>query len=544
MGSNTEYGMKLKMKHIHIAFLGIVFLQMLFALFLGYKKEGYYIDELWSYGLANSYQMPHLQETEGYMGNWHQPDFYEHYLMVEPEETFAWESVYSNQEKDVHPPLFYFLLHSICSLFPGKFSKWYGLVINYFFFAGILFLLYVLSGILFGKTSFIRLLAVIVYGISAGALSGVMYIRMYMMLIFFSLLFAVLVRYVMTTEGKRYKGNLAGLTLTCMAGGMTQYYFLIFAFFMSVCYVFWRFLRKEWRKAFSYCLSVWLGLGLDVLVFPALLQHILTGERGQESFANATGGFSVFWMRLQSYIRIVADAFFMGKVWWLFASGFIAFLCVVIFLLSKQWKNDTAGRMTAIYICFLALSVSAYFLLVAQISTDIADRYQFLIYPSIVLIILYPIIEACHLLHKEFLIWIMIAGYIFCCLFSYGNGTGRIGYLYPGYQDALQLMETKYDKAPGVYVTKGDHLVINNCLFLSKQKMTYTLSIEELTKLPAVLESLKTQDFDVAEDELVLYVDIYYEEDETAQKVCELLGYNQTEHLYDNIYTQIYILTK
>lgn len=529
---------------VHFVFLGIVFLHMIFAVYLGSEKEGYYIDELWSYGLANSYKMPHLQEMEGYMGNWHEPDFYEQYLVVGPEETFAWESVYSNQEKDVHPPLFYFLLHSICSLFPGEFSKWYGLVINYAFFIGILFLLYLLSGTLFGKANFTRLLTVIIYGISAGALSGVMYIRMYMMLVFFTLLFAVLVRYAMTTEGKNHKWNLAGLTLTCMAGGMTQYYFLIFAFFISVCYVFWRLLRKEWRKAFFYSLSVWLGLGLDILVFPALLQHILVGEKGQESFANTVGGFSVFWMRLQNYIRIVADAFFMGKVVWLIAAGLIAFCCAVIFLLSKQWRNDPDGKTAVIYICFLAISVSAYFLLIVQISTDIVDRYQFLIYPFIVLIILYPIIEVCRLFHKGFLVWIMLAGYIFCCFLSYGNGTGKIAYLYPGYQDALQLLEISYDNAPGVYVTKGDHLVINNCLFLSKQKMTYALSIEELTKLPAALKSLKMQDSDVSEDELVLYVDIYYQEDETAQKVCELLGYHQTEHLYDNMFTQIYILKK
>lgn len=530
--------------YIHFAFLGIVFFHIIIAVYLGYEKEGYYIDELWSYGLANSYKMPYLQEVEGYMGNWHQPDFYEHYLMVEPEETFAWESVYSNQEKDVHPPLFYFLLHGICSLFPGKFSKWYGLVINYIFFVGILFLLYVLSGILFGKASFIRLIAVIVYGISAGALSGVVYIRMYMMLVFFALLFACLVRCAMTAEGQKYKWNLVGLALTCMAGGMTQYYFLIFVFFLSACYVSWRLLRKEWRKAFFYSLAVLLGLGLDILVFPAMLQHILVGEKGQESFANTMGGFPVFWMRLQNYVRIAADGFSMGKVGWLFAAGLFASFCAVIFLLSKQWRNDPDGRITVIFICFLVISVSAYFLLIVQISTDIVDRYQFLIYPFIVLVILYPIIEACRLFHKEFPVWIILAGYIFCCFFFYGNGTAKIAYLYPGYQDALQLMEIRYDNTPGVYVTKGDHLVINNCLFLSKQKMTYALSIEELAKLPAELESLKMHYPDTAEDELVLYVDIYYEEDETAREVCELLGYNQTEHLYNNMFTQIYILTK
>lgn len=531
--------------HIWIIFFIIVCLLTALAVNFGYRKEGYYIDELWSYGLANSYETPFLQEMEGYMETWHQPNFYEQYLTVEPSRTFAWSAVYSNQMRDVHPPLYYILLHGISSFFPGEFSKWYGLLINLLFYVGTLFLLFELGGIFDrSKKSYARLLVPVLYGVSAGALSNVVYIRMYMMLTCITVLFAVLVWHAMIKEGIDYKINLVLLMTVSTAGILTQYYFLIFAFFLSACYVSWRFLRKEWGKALSYALSVWLGIGLGILIFPALLQHILVGDKARESLANAKGGFTVFFERLISYARILTRAFWGGRVIWLCVSLLSVLVCVAILMVSGYWKNIWIGEPAKIYMCFMALSVCAYFLVVVQISTDIVDRYQFPIYPFISLLMLYPVVEVCRLFRKEFLVGILTGGYVFCCLFSYGKGNDMVSYLYLGYRDALRVMETEYSATPGIYVTKGDHLVIGNCLFLSKQKMTYTLTIEEL---PTLFEKMKSPEVKLsgeAEDELILYVDIYYQEDETAKEVCRLLEYREVTHLYDNQFTQIYVLKK
>ena len=44
------------------------------------------------------------------------------YLVIEKNDIFNYFSVYYNQARDVHPPLFYFLVHFISSLFYGIFS--------------------------------------------------------------------------------------------------------------------------------------------------------------------------------------------------------------------------------------------------------------------------------------------------------------------------------------------------------------------------------------------------------------------------------------
>ena len=180
----------------------LLLLQLLAALYWGFQKEGYYIDELWSYGLANSRETPFLQDKAGYMNAWHGPEFYGEYLTVDPGEWFDFRSVYENQAQDVHPPFYYLLLHTVCSVFAGEFSKWFGLAINLCFFAGILWLLFAIGGKLLGRENPARLLPPLLYGFSGGALSMVVYIRMYAMLTFWVLLFTLLVFASMEARGK------------------------------------------------------------------------------------------------------------------------------------------------------------------------------------------------------------------------------------------------------------------------------------------------------------------------------------------------------
>lgn len=45
------------------------------------------------------------------------------YVMVAENERFDYATVYYNQTQDVHPPLYYFFLHTVCSAVPRKLYK-------------------------------------------------------------------------------------------------------------------------------------------------------------------------------------------------------------------------------------------------------------------------------------------------------------------------------------------------------------------------------------------------------------------------------------
>ena len=93
----------------HAALLAVlVIISAACFLFAG-RKEGMFIDEIYSYGLANSYYAPFVTDLKDgdmldkVMTRQELVD----YLSVGEGDGFAFGSVYYNQIRDVHPPLYY-----------------------------------------------------------------------------------------------------------------------------------------------------------------------------------------------------------------------------------------------------------------------------------------------------------------------------------------------------------------------------------------------------------------------------------------------------
>ena len=206
--------------------------------YYGSRKEGYHIDEVYSYGLANSEYLPFMHFGEsGYdvkdwmleygagesfkelftnlwkdyqilkecgfkwresviyqdyltaqansadtrTSTWVSGQDYLDYVAVSESNTFNYASVYYNQRGDVHPPLYYIALHTVCSYFPGIFSPWFGLVINILFLGLTLAILYrMVRDYLGGEMT--ALIVTAVYGLSYGMMSTAMFLRMYALL--------------------------------------------------------------------------------------------------------------------------------------------------------------------------------------------------------------------------------------------------------------------------------------------------------------------------------------------------------------------------
>lgn len=513
---------------------------MINALYWCARKEGFYIDELWSYGLSNSYYCPYLNQKENYMNSWHQPPFYEDYLTVERGEAFSYDSVYDNQVHDVHPPCYYILLHTVCSLFPGRFSKWFGLTINLLFFCGSVYLLYQISGIILGKKRMTGLIPPLLYGLSMGAVSTLIYIRMYMLLTFWALLFVFLSFLLIETKDNNKKRILllTGIGLTMSAGFLTQYYFLIFAFFFTAGYVIWNVFARQWHRAAEYLTAVIAGIAGGVLVFPASIHHILEGQQGKRAFSNAYHNIPIFLNRWKQYLNTVISEFWGNghrkQVMILFI--LLILLTAAIYSAKKnKLKLSVCNTVPKTEALILLFTVAGYFSLIVQISPEITDRYQFIIYPFCVLLGVSITAYLFRLLGREHFIWIAAA----CCLFLMPGAyrTQPVPYVYEGYQEVVDKLEADYKNVPGIYVTAGDHLLINNCIFLAKQDMTYSLTIEQLNEIPEICKENRT-------GQLVLYVDIYYDEQQTAEQVAELLEYRSCSLLYDNTFTRIFLLSQ
>ncbi len=164
-----------------VVFITIVLILCGLMTFYMSKKEGFHEDEMFTYGSSNcTYDnlfQPHGKEdtfnkiarnyiiVEGNIGKtienawyyfthqdewnklfseisskeypvWKTREEARDYLTVSPNERFSYASVYYNQARDVHPPLYCILNHTVCSFFPDTFSKYFFFSISLVFFAG------------------------------------------------------------------------------------------------------------------------------------------------------------------------------------------------------------------------------------------------------------------------------------------------------------------------------------------------------------------------------------------------------------------------
>ena len=121
-------------KWIFCTILFLIFVSIFFAIL----KAGYFVDETYSYAVANSTYGPDIynQFPDNIISDkiLTKSDFYS-YLTVDPGQQFDYAGVIYSAGLDTLPPLYYLILHTICSFFPAVFSKWFGLIINIFFHA-------------------------------------------------------------------------------------------------------------------------------------------------------------------------------------------------------------------------------------------------------------------------------------------------------------------------------------------------------------------------------------------------------------------------
>ena len=155
----------------------IVILGILLIVLFGNVKEGYFIDELYSYGLSNAEYKTDISDYDIYnteLKNSNESPFFK-YMTVGENERFNYISVYKNQIRDVHPPLYYMILNTVCSLTPNVFNKWSGIGINLAIYIGIMLIFYTICKEVYQNKN-LSLIACLVYTISAASIGMNIYI--------------------------------------------------------------------------------------------------------------------------------------------------------------------------------------------------------------------------------------------------------------------------------------------------------------------------------------------------------------------------------
>ena len=349
----------------------VILLQVIVILFVGAHKQEYFIDEIYSYVLSNSYDADKLSNADNIWGRWIAGSDLNEFVSVQPGEGFSYGVVYKNNSTDCHPPLYYWLLHTVCSIFPNTFSKWFGIGLNIVFFVATEIFVYLISAELI-RSDILKFLPAVLYGFSSFAVDTAVFIRMYMMLTFFSVVFIYL--HVLIYKFGPSKGLFAAVWAVIFLGSMTQYYFLFLAFFGVLLYAIYLAAKKDYKSMLLYGLGALVAVALFIAAYPYAISQATgsaTNNVGNEVAANLFN-FSL-WIKMA---RQLAGELAGGLCYNNIVAKAIAIVLIAafIFLIIKHVLRPSGN------ISFIKLWLMLLFGLVFLTVTFVGGRYVYIRY--------------------------------------------------------------------------------------------------------------------------------------------------------------------
>ena len=541
----------------------VLIIVTIFMFFWINQKEGFHEDEVFSYGSSNYkwdnlfqaadksdylnrtiekyiigenlgdtisnifYYMNH-QDEWGELSNeihskdkpeWKTPEDAKEYVVVEGDDVFNYLSVYYNQSRDVHPPLFYMLVHLVSSIFYGTFSKYIIFFINIIFFLLTCNIIRKIF-ILFDK-KWLGLITILLYGLSMGAASTVIFLRMYSMLTFFCITYLYLNLKILHNNLEITKKDKWKLWGTILLGFLTQYYFCIFVILVFILMSIKMIIKKEYKTFRKYLILHIVSAITGIIIFPASIYHIFFSYRGAGGQA---GSMSIF-NAIGFYLIRLSEAFSINNIFSLLTIVLVI-LGGAIILIKKVVKKEKIIN----YYQYLLIVIPTiiYFILISKMAPDTdakyAIRYIMPILPEIAIIF---VILAFNIFRNIKIKYLIVVGSFFIITMN-GMITNEPKYLYKGYNKYIELAN-EYKDLDYVYAVDNaftyltsipEFMIYNKSIIINMNydKLDFLREDEELQK----------------QNKYILSIKKWMNVEDTLNKILESTGFNEYEVLLDN----------
>ncbi len=572
----------MKKQHLSkILLLALLLCSLGLFIWYGAQKEGFHVDEIYSYGLANSEYLPFLHfgemeysvkdwmntygagesladlftnlwkdfqilkesgfawrdseiyqnyliaqanSADTYTTTWVDGTYYQDYLAVSKSNTFNIASVYYNQRGDVHPPLFYILLHLICSVFQGQFSVWFGLGLNIvLMLLAEIALYHLVKNHLGGKKVALACLAV--YAFSYGCVTSVLFLRMYCLLTLMTLLCCAMHLRVATEGYCLQKKSAILLGLSVLGGYMTHYYFVIYAGLLAGIFCICIILHKKWKSLLFYILSMGSSAVIGILIWPFSIKHVFGGYRGTQALSSLSDRFSVYCMK--TMLQVLNKAVLGAHTWVAVALATLVFFGGVVLILIKKGilkristealvaKSATPSAAQMEKLALFILPPFGYLCAVSQIVPYLVDRYIMCTFPfACVLAVALPAAVFGKFLQakKQTIALLLLTGVLLLCNNTFVNG---VGYLNTGGCLTISVPAQTYC----VYVlptgtyneSAADTTILAQCAGIA---VIYEGNLEQLTD---------TYTYTAGDTLMIAVLNSLDNGDEIRQKVLEIL---------------------
>ena len=358
-----------------------IVLQLAVALCFCMQKQGFHYDENYSYYSSNVTYGLNPPDGDWLSGSTIAEEF-----CITPGMGFNFPLVAQMQSFDVHPPVYYFLLNIICSLSSGIFSKWQGLILNLIFFVISELLIIAIANKVGNNNKAITWFSLALFGFSPAIISGITFIRMYMLLTS-ECMALILIHMNMLTDIKnssslsRFVKYLIQIAVTVYIGFLTHYYFAVFAFFVAAFTTLYLFFSKNTRKtSYIYAITVIAGLLSAVLSYPASLRHIFRGYRGTEAMG-AFFDMNNLSDRMGLFVGLIDD-YVLNRTF------YILLLIILLAYVQVRFMNKRVSPNLCFGLSFItAVGYFAIVMKTALMNYEEAVRYEMPIYGLLIILI-------------------------------------------------------------------------------------------------------------------------------------------------------------
>lgn len=543
-----------------ILFIVALILIVLVMIFFINKKEGFHCDEVFSYGSSNStysnvfysywkidpeklffdeyvmqgnvfdiignvkyYYIDNTEERDRLIKEkedeqtekWRTREEAIDYMQVTGNgDAFNFSSVYWNQISDVHPPLFYTLVNAVSSVIQNNSTKYIIFGINVVFFV---LTAYFMRKILIEiKKKELAVLTVLLYGLSIAGISTVIFLRMYMMLTFFTVLFLYLNIKIINNDFHVDKRKIIELILTTVGGFLTQYFFCFYALLVVIIMSIIFLIKKKYKELLKYISIFVISAIIGILIFPMSLYHMFFGERGVGYFANED-----YLMRLKTFAELMLNNFGANNI----IGIALLILSVFVVIIVKRKENLPI-------FCIISIPIVCYIMIIAQIAPYTELRYIMNVLPIASIFVVMMVGSMFDNRNYEILlVAVMVVG-----LSGYGFITQKPIGLYEGYNDYLEVAEENKD-LDLVYVGYSffnhiqflpEYMIYDKCLLMSQSDLYWLENDEELKD----------------KDEFILSIEVTSaNEKEVLNTVMDYTGFDKYEVLMEpieNINNKVY----
>ena len=553
-------------KGYNIITIIVLIITVIFMFYWIRQKEGFHEDEIFSYGSSN-YKWDNVFQASGksdflnrtiekyiigdsvgktienigyYLSNqdefgrlageihsgdkpvWKTSEDAREYLTIGEGDVLNYFSVYYNQSRDVHPPLFYILVHLASSIAYGVFSKYIIFSINLIFFILSFYIIRKIF-ILFDK-KWLGLIALVLYGLSMGAASTVIFQRMYMMITFFGLAYLYVNLKILKNNLEITKKEKWQLFWTVLLGFLTQYYFCILVFIIFILMLIRFIQKKEYKMLKKYVVIHVVTAIVGIILFPAAIYHIFFSYRGVNLIENGRS----FGQTILFYIQRIAEAYSVNNI---LIFALLALVIIGIFIKFIILKKDKKKIRNLYSYLLIIIPTVLYILIVSKMAPDIeakyAMRYVMPILPELAIIFVLGISK----IFRDKKVAYGLTTALVLIITVNGIITNEPKYLYRGYDNYLEIAN-EYKNLKFVYA-------VDNAF-------THLTSLPEFMTYDK-LDFLRTDKEIQSEDQFILTIKKWMNVKDTLNQILEYTGFSNYEVLLDqedDTGSIIYLITR